>query len=197
MNIIAAGYETTATQLCFMTRLLALNPNHQNRLVDEIKTTFDDNADIDYDRLMKMPFLDAFVKEIMRINCSVNRIDRITTNDTYLGGIFVPKGTVIIIPIWALHVDPDHFPDPMEFKPDRFMPHNENLIKDYTYLPFATGPRNCIGMRFALMEMKYTLVRLLRKYEFLACDETQDLDYFTPLVQIACMKQMKVRVKHR
>ena len=73
MTMIAAGYETTATQLCFMTRLLALNPNHQNRLVDEIKTTFDDHSDIDYDRLMKMTFLDAFVKEVMRINCSINR----------------------------------------------------------------------------------------------------------------------------
>ena len=72
-NLVLAGYETTASQLCLIIQRLALHVNYQNRLVDEIKSTFDDFSDISYDKLMKMTFLDAFVKEVMRTDCSVNR----------------------------------------------------------------------------------------------------------------------------
>ncbi|CAG2177423.1 unnamed protein product [Oppiella nova] len=144
-----------------------------------------------------MPFLDAFIHEVLRVNCSASRIDRITTNDRNLDGIYLPKGTPIIIPIWALHMDPDNFEDPEEFRPDRFMPENRHLIKDYTYLPFATGPRNCIGRKLALMELKYCLVKMLSKFEFMACDKTKELDYYNPLIQLASMKHLTVRIKHR
>ncbi|CAG2116954.1 unnamed protein product [Medioppia subpectinata] len=118
-----------------------------------------------------MPFLDTFIKEVMRVNCSVTRVDRMLTKDTYLEGIYLPKGTSIVIPIWALHLDPDHFADPHEFKPERFLRENLDDIKPYTYLPFSTGPRNCIGMRFAVLELKYTLVKLLCRYEFVPCKD--------------------------
>ncbi|CAG2105097.1 unnamed protein product [Medioppia subpectinata] len=165
MSMLGAGYETTASQLCYITRILALKPWYQTKLVHEIHntlyTTDTNELSMDYEKLQKMPFLDAFIKEVMRVNCSVTRVDRIVTNDTYLEGIYLPKDTPIIIPIWALHIDPDHFPEPMEFKPERFLPDNIDTIKPYTYLPFATGPRNCIGYRFAVLELKYTLVKLL------------------------------------
>ncbi|CAG2179914.1 unnamed protein product, partial [Oppiella nova] len=177
INLFAAGYETTATTLSFLIRQLALESSHQNRLVDEIKTTFDDNTDIDYDKLMKMPFLDAVVSEILRTNAAATRVERVATKDVTLDGIHIPKGTIIIMPTWSLHSDPEYFDSPQEFKPDRFLPDNKHMIKDCTFIPFATGPRNCIGMRFALMELKYNLVKLLTRYEFLACDETPNLDY--------------------
>ncbi len=90
-----------------------------------------------------------------------------------LDNIYVPKDTIIVIPLWALHLDPDNFDEPNLFKPERFLTENEDSIKPYTYLPFATGPRNCIGMRFAQMEMKCSLVRILQNFEFVACDQTK------------------------
>ncbi|CAG2113588.1 unnamed protein product [Medioppia subpectinata] len=209
MNMLAGGYETTASQLCYITRILALKPLYQTKLVHEIHNTLytpDTNKlSMDYEKLQKMPFLDAFIKEVMRVNCSVNRlvvsphvtIDRIAVNDTYLEGIYLPKDTPIIMPIWALHLDPDHFPEPMEFRPERFLPENLDNIKPYTYLPFATGPRNCIGSRFAVLELKYTLVKLLCRYEFVVCDETKETEYFNPLIQLASVKRMMVRIMHR
>ncbi|CAG2107725.1 unnamed protein product [Medioppia subpectinata] len=192
MSMLGAGYETTASQLCYITRILALKPLYQTKLVHEIHNTLytkDTNElSMDYEKLQKMPFLDAFIKEVMRVNCSVTRVDRIVTNDTYLEGIYLPKDTPIIIPIWALHIDPDHFPEPMEFKLERFLHDNIDTIKPYTYLPFATGPRNCIGYRFALLELKYTLVKLLCRYEFVACNETKDMDCFNQLIQLASLK---------
>ncbi|CAG2120087.1 unnamed protein product, partial [Medioppia subpectinata] len=85
MNMLAGGYETTASQLCYITRILALKPLYQTKLVHEIHNTLytkDTNElSMDYEKLQKMPFLDAFIKEVMRVNCSVNRIDRIAVND--------------------------------------------------------------------------------------------------------------------
>ena len=100
-------------------------------------------------------------------------MERVTTDDYVLDGIYLPKDTPIIMPIWAVHMDEDNYDEPHEFRPERFLPENQHLIKDYTYIPFATGPRNCIGKRFALIEMKYSLVKLLLNFEFEACDETE------------------------
>ncbi|CAG2118102.1 unnamed protein product, partial [Medioppia subpectinata] len=124
INFMAAGYDTTATQISFITQFLALNPNFQTKLVNEINSHFGDQSDVDYESVMKMPYLDAFFKEIMRFNCSVNRIDRIAENDCVLNGISIPKGTSIIIPVWALHLDADHYDEPNVFKPERFLPQN-------------------------------------------------------------------------
>ncbi|CAG2109094.1 unnamed protein product [Medioppia subpectinata] len=183
--MLAAGHETTASQLCLITRILALKHWYQTKLVHEIHNTLytkDTNElSMDYDKLQKMPFLDAFIKEVMRINCSITRIERHPTIDTHLEGIYLPKGTPIIIPIWALHLDPDNFSDPLEFKPERFLPENLDNIKPYTYLPFSTGPRNCIGLRFAILELKYTLVKLLCRYEFVPCNETKIFGTGKPL----------------
>lgn len=90
-----------------------------------------------------------------------------------LGDIFIPKGTVIIIPQWTVHRDPDNYQDPHLFKPERFLPENSCSLLPYTFLPFASGPRNCIGMRFALIEIKTCLVKLLQKFKFETCNETQ------------------------
>ncbi|CAG2113553.1 unnamed protein product [Medioppia subpectinata] len=193
INMLAAGHETTASQLCLITRILALKHWYQTKLVDEIHHTLynKDNNELsmDYEKLQKMPFLDPFIKEVMRVNCLVTRyvvlphvfhlifLDRMLTKDTYLEGIYLPKGTSIVIPIWALHLDPDHFADSDDFKPERFLPENLDDIKPYTYLPFSTGPRNCIGMQFAVLELKYTLVKLLCRYEFVPCNETKDMDF--------------------
>ncbi|CAG2105096.1 unnamed protein product, partial [Medioppia subpectinata] len=65
----------------------------------------------------------------------------------------------------------------------------------HTYLPFATGPRNCIGFRFALLELKFTLVKLLYRYEFVACAEIKDMECFNQLIQLASLKCMMVKIK--
>lgn len=79
----------------------------------------------------------------------------------------------MIIPTFAIHHDPEAWPNPEKFDPDRFREKNEGTRHSYQFLPFGAGPRNCIAMRFALMEIKIALAKVLMKYRFVQSPETQ------------------------
>ena len=78
----------------------------------------------------------------------------------------------VLIPVYALHRDEEFWPEPDCFNPDRFLPENKGSINEFAYLPFGGGPRMCIGMRFALMEIKTILVKMLQQYRFVRVAET-------------------------
>ena len=81
-----------------------------------------------------------------------------------VGGIQFRKGMGVWIPIWSLHHDEKYWDNAEEFRPERFMPGNKESIDPFTYMPFGQGPRNCVGMRFALLEIKLVLARLLKEF---------------------------------
>ena len=166
--VLLAGYETTATSLSFCTYELALNQDCQQKLYEEVMSTIDSKGEISYESLMRMPYLDAVLSEALRLHSPVTRMSRVAVEDYKLGdtGVTIYKGQQIDIPIYAIHHDPDYYPNPYQFNPERFMPENRHNITPYTYLPFGAGPRNCIGMRFALLEAKLCLSHIIRKYRF-------------------------------
>jgi len=94
------------------------------------------------------------------------------TKECTVKGLKIPQGSAVIIPVYTLHRDPEFYPDPEKFDPERFSVKNKESRDSYAYLAFGQGPRNCIGMRFAQMEMKLVLVRLLKKYTFVLAPET-------------------------
>ncbi|CAG2167370.1 unnamed protein product [Oppiella nova] len=169
-----AGYETTASTLSFCSYELALNPGLQDRLYEETKEAFNEKGEIDYEVLSGLPFLDALVSETLRNYSPVVRLEREAMEDVMLGntGVKVEKGMSVEIPVYAIHHDPDHYPDPFTFSPDRFMPDNRGHIQPYTYLPFGSGPRNCIGMRFALLEAKLALAVISHSFRFSRVTDT-------------------------
>ncbi|XP_054154549.1 thromboxane-A synthase-like [Oppia nitens] len=179
-----AGFETTATTLAFCTYELALNPRLQDRLYDEVNGVAVQQTDgnIDYELLLSLPFLDSLISETLRKYPPLLRLERKAMEDIELvsdsdstGSIQVEKGTVCEIPVYAIHHDPDNYPEPDRFNPDRFMPANRHQIKPYTYLPFGSGPRNCIGMRFAQLELKLTLAKLSKLYRFSRLPDLTDV----------------------
>ena len=89
-----------------------------------------------------------------------------------LGDIFIAKDTLIVIPVYAIHRDADNFDQPNVFWPDRFLTKNTKHANPYSFFPFATGPRGCLGMRFALFEIKLSLVSILQRFRFSVCSET-------------------------
>lgn len=170
---IFAGYEPTSTSLSFLVYELATHPDVQQKLQEEIDATFPNKASPTYDALVQMEYLDMVLNETLRLYPIAGRLERVCKRDVEISGVFIPKGTVVMVPTFTLHRDLDLWPEPEEFHPERFSKKNKDSINPYIYLPFGTGPRNCIGMRFAVMNMKLALVTLLQNFSFKPCEETQ------------------------
>lgn len=86
---------------------------------------------------------------------------------------WIPKGTSVFIPVIGLHKDPEIYPDPEKFDPERFSEEAKNSRHQYTYLPFGEGPRICIGMRFGMMQTRLGLITIIRDYNILPSNETK------------------------
>ncbi|XP_037054366.1 cytochrome P450 3A9-like isoform X3 [Peromyscus leucopus] len=168
-----AGYETTSTTLTFITYLLATHPNVQEKLQHEIDAVLPNKAPATYETLLEMEYLDMVVNETMRLYPVATRVNRLSKKDAEINGVLISKGTVVVIPVFVLHRDPKYWPDPEEFRPERFSKENKDRINPYTYLPFGYGPRNCIGMRFALINMKLAIVKILQNFSLSPCEETE------------------------
>ncbi|KAL7829732.1 hypothetical protein AOLI_G00306170 [Acnodon oligacanthus] len=168
---VLAGYETTSTTLTFLLYNLATNPDCQSKLVEEIEEAFPHNAPVTYDALMKLEYMDMVINESMRLLPTAPRLERVCKKTIELNGITIPKDTLVAIPTYVLYRDPQLWESPEEFRPERFS--SENDINPYTFMPFGLGPRNCIGMRFALMIMKVVVVKLLQNFSIETCRETQ------------------------
>nr|XP_057928510.1 cytochrome P450 3A40-like isoform X2 [Doryrhamphus excisus] len=170
---IFAGYETSSSTLGFLAYNLATNPHVMKRLQEEVDATFPNKAEVQYQELMQMDYLDCIISESLRLYPILPRVDRVAKATVELNGLVIPKGMVVMVPTWPLHRDPELWPEPEKFKPERFSKENKESIDPYTYMPFGVGPRNCIGMRFALVTMKLALVEILQRYSFSVCEETE------------------------
>ncbi|XP_058536475.1 cytochrome P450 3A6-like [Ochotona princeps] len=168
-----AGYETTSNTLSFTMYLLATHPDIQQKLQQEVDAAFPNKTLVTSDAVMQMEYLDMVVNESFRLYPVGSRIDRTCKKDIEINGVFIPKGTIVAIPMYVLHRNPKYWTEPCEFRPERFNKKNKDKINPYTYLPFGAGPRICIGMRFALINVKLALVRLIQNFSFKPCEETQ------------------------
>lgn len=155
-----------------------MHPEIQERLRKEVSEAVEaDGGEIKYDTILSLPFLDAVINETLRVYPPVSIIERICVKDYKIESLnmTMTKGSKINVPIYAIHHQEEFFPDHDKFDPDRFMPENVGKIIPNTYIPFMTGPRNCMGQRFAMLKGKTTLAALLIKYTFERCEKT-DMD---------------------
>lgn len=172
------SYESTSGTLTYVLHTLVQRPDIQERLYKELEENLAGREDVDskeyYDLVMSLPYLEGVIKETLRMYPPVPRIQRRLTNAQQynLAGITIEHDQMIEIPTIALHYNPVYWPEPEVFRPERFLPENRDQLNPYAFLPFSTGPRNCVGMRFALQESKFSLARLLLRYRFKATPET-------------------------
>ncbi len=169
-----AGYETTSTALSYATYILATHPEEQQKLQEHIDAHFDPETEDTmptYEIVSEMDYLDMFIRETLRMfPIAPTAITRQSTEDFCIKDIgVVPAGTLIIVDMYNLHYNPNLWGplDPQEFHPERFATKRHPMA----WIPFGAGPRNCVGMRFALLEMKMLLVRLLKTYTLIECGE--------------------------
>jgi cytochrome P450 family 3 subfamily A len=168
-----AGFETTANTLSLLGYSLATNPECQEKLIAEIDKVMKTHDKVDYDTVKGMPYLDMCISETLRLYPAGPRTDRVAANDITINGVFIPKGMNVTIPIYVLHMDPNVWPEPNKFIPERFTTEQKESRDPYYYLPFGAGPRSCVGMRLALTELKISTVTILQKMKFVVAPETQ------------------------
>ncbi|XP_070556745.1 cytochrome P450 3A5-like [Ptychodera flava] len=167
-----AGYETTSTLMSYVAYSMATNPDIQEKLCTEIDDVMANNEEPSYNVVSKMPYLDMIVCETLRMYPPSLRFDRECNEDVTIAGINIKKGMYVAVSIYAIHHNPEFYPEPEKFIPERFTKEEKEKRHPYAWLPFGAGPRNCIGMRFALLEAKIALVRIFRDFTLEPCAET-------------------------
>ena len=174
------GFESTSTTMCFATYEVGVNPDVQKRLQEEIDQVLEDcNGEVTYEAINNMKYLDAIINESLRMYPVVVATDRICMKDFELPPALpsakpyvVKKGEYIWIPVYGVQHDPDHFPEPDKFNPDRFLDNPKQIMNSGAFLSFGLGPRMCIGNRFALLEAKTLLFHVFANCELKPCSKT-------------------------
>lgn len=168
-TLLLAGHETTALALTFTLHLLARHPEVESNLMAELNGELGDEP-AGVDTVRDLSYLDDVLTESMRLLPPVHGILREPTADVELGGYRVPEGTPLAISQWVVHRDPAHYDDPTAFRPERWTDEFEAALHPLAYFPFSSGPRRCVGDRFALLEAKLVLATVLREYRFEVVD---------------------------
>jgi cytochrome P450 len=151
MTALVAGHETTASQLAWAFMLLAREPRVLTRLRVELDAGEDES------------YLTATINEVMRHRpVLINAEPRLVKQPVRIGGVEYPPGVILIANAYLVHHDPDIYPDPYAFRPERFL---ERAPGTYTWLPFGGGRRRCLGASFAMLEMKLVLRAVLERCE--------------------------------
>jgi cytochrome P450 len=165
MTLYLAGHETTALTLSWSWYLLSQHPRVEDKLVSEWQRVLAGRTPTPED-LPNLPYTDAVLAEAMRVYPPVYLIGREAITELELGGYRVKKGYTVFMSQWVNHRDPRYFPEPEEFRPERWEDGLAKRIPKYAYYPFGGGTRVCIGNTFALMEAAILLATIGQKYRF-------------------------------
>ena len=180
-----AGFETSSLFLSVILWVCARYPEEQERLraeIDEYVEKNDGSTNLDYMSVQEMPFMDMFVSEALRMY-PITILERQCVKDYKVPGTngVIKKGMIVQIPGFAIMKDPAYFKNPEEFNPENFSPESKAERNPYAFLIFGQGPRNCIGMRFALLMLKMCVVKLLHTYRILPSEKTPEKLEIDPL----------------
>ncbi|XP_065157724.1 cytochrome P450 4c3-like [Atheta coriaria] len=162
------GHDTTSSAISFTIYCLANNPHVQKKVFEEQRDIFVDNPqrETTYQDLQEMKYLEMVIKETLRLYPSVPLYGRTVVEDFSIDKYSFKRGTEIAFGVFSLHRNPEIYPNPEVFDPERFTLEETVKRHPFSYLPFSAGYRNCVGQKFAMMEMKATIGMLVRKFVF-------------------------------
>jgi retinoid hydroxylase len=173
-NLLVAGHETTTTLSAWTLYLLASLPEHRQRIEAELDALLGEPArGLEVDMLRRLQQLEQFIKEVGRLYPPVITVPRSVLRDVEFGGYLLPAGTPVRLALGASHLLPQVFAEPHRFDPDRFaVPRQEDRRTPYGLVTFGGGPRMCIGIHFAQIEIKALVVHVLRRYHVEPTDDS-------------------------
>ncbi|KAF2896628.1 hypothetical protein ILUMI_09548 [Ignelater luminosus] len=159
LGFFLAGCDTATNVMSYITHELAANPDVQNKLFKEVSSApRRSDGKVTYETLLKMKYLDMVVSEPER---------------EHEKSLHIEKGTQCLIPVFSIHRDPQYYPNPETFDPERFNNATKRNIKAYSYMPFSVEPRSCMGTRFALLEIKLAIAEIIKMFEIVISDKMQ------------------------
>ncbi|MBT8451538.1 MAG: cytochrome P450 [Deltaproteobacteria bacterium] len=164
MTLIFAGHETTAHALTWTWYLLAKSPGKVAKMREELGRVASGRR-VEVEDLPKLPYLEMVVKESLRLLPSVWAYARQAQRDLVIEGYEIKKGQTITISHIAMGRNPKYYDNPLEFRPERWTREFERSLPRGAYVPFAAGPRVCLGKQFAMMEMRMILATLIQRLE--------------------------------
>ena len=179
LTFLMAGHETTAVALSWTLSILAQAPEWQEKVRAEIGDVCG-SGPVSAAHLDRLHVTERVAKEAMRLFPPAALLVRVAARPTTIGGKAIAAGTRVLVPIYAIHRHHRLWEDPSAFDPDRFLPEREAARHRFAYLPFGAGPRICVGMAFAMAELKAVLAVLVRSARFETTGTPQPL----PLLRV-------------
>lgn len=195
-----AGFDTSSVTLTMIAYYVAKNQNVQDQLRCEIDQFFNKNPTISYETINELSYLDAVINETLRISPTLPRLMREADKNCNIQfngqDIFIPKGTNVQISVHCLHRDEQNFQDANQFRPERFSKESKLSYNPNAFLPFGNGPRNCVGIRLAMLEIKICIMHLIRQFRFEITDKTEPMIY-SPAQPVTSTETMFLKLIRR
>lgn len=171
-----AGHDTTSTALVFLLSLIAKHKDVQERIREEVNSVMNqENYQMTIPVLQEFLYLERCIKESLRLYPSVHFISRYLTEDMQLKKYLIPAGTNVRVSIFHLHRNPEFWPNPDVFDPDRFLPENSSKRNPFCFIPFSAGLRNCIGQKYAMFEIKLMVAHILHNFYLEPVEELDEV----------------------
>jgi cytochrome P450 len=167
-TIMGAGFETSSIALTYVFYMMATHPEVEAKALAEIKNVLGDDRMPTYEDLKtNLTYCNAIISEVLRLYPPIPLVGRWTKGPVTLScGVSVPINTLCLMPIWWINRSAHHFDEPLKFRPERFLERDSKEIHRYAYIPFSGGPRDCVGRRFAMMELVAIFSIVIRKVKF-------------------------------
>jgi cytochrome P450 len=194
ITIFLAGYETVANALIWTWYLLSQNPLKEKKLHEEIDSVLQGRIP-SIDDLPSLRYVEAVLAESMRLYPPAWAMGRRSRDDFALGEYRFPGGTTVLMSQFITHRDPRHFPDPLNFSPERFLPKGRSTFPRFVYFPFGAGPRQCIGEAFAWTEGILVITTIAQRWRLrLVPDQRIEAQ---PLITLRSKYGMMMRLEKR
>lgn len=197
-TIFVGGTDTTTVTISSVLIMLAIHPEHQEKVVAELREVFDNvDSPVTYEDISKLTYLEMVIKESLRHFPVGPFIARECTEDFEFRGGVIPKDAIVVLNIGKMHKDPKYWGEQAEnFYPEHFLPENFSKMHPYSFLAFSGGPRNCIGIKYAWYVSKIMLAFLLRRYRFTTHLKYEDIRTKVSII-LKIANENPIRVERR
>ncbi|KAF7141798.1 hypothetical protein RHSIM_Rhsim06G0040100 [Rhododendron simsii] len=196
LGITLGGTDTTATTLTWAVALLLNNPQALKNAQEELQIHIGEQRQVEESDIKNLVYIQAIVKEALRLYPPSQLLPpRETIEDCIVGGHHIPAGTRLFVNLWKIHRDPQVWPEPLEFRPERFLTTHKDVDlkgKHFDLMPFGSGRRVCPGISFALQVVHFTLASLLHAFDITT--PTNELVDMTESFGFSNVKAMPLQV---